>query len=80
MLDSMASRVAQAGEPFRLFFTPEDLAAELQRAGLQVVEDLDSAALTARYFAGRTDGLLIRGKAGRMCVASSDGIRAREVE
>ena len=71
MLDSMASRVAQAGEPFQLFFTPEELAAELQRAGMRVVEDLDSAALTARYFAGRTDGLLVRGKTARMCVAGS---------
>jgi methyltransferase (TIGR00027 family) len=69
MLDSLSARVAMAGEPFQLFFTPEQLAAELETLGLRVVEDLDGEALTARYFAGREDGLRLRGKAGRMCVA-----------
>ena len=71
MLDSMAERVALAGEPFQRFFTPETLVAELALAGLSVVEDLGSAALTARFFSGRTDGLLLRGQGGRMCVAKS---------
>ena len=53
MRDSMASRVADAGEPFRLFFTPETVAAELREAGLSVVEDLGGPALTERYLAGR---------------------------
>jgi hypothetical protein len=44
---------------------------ELSLAGLGVVEDLDSAALTTRFFRGRTDGLLLRGQGGRMCVAKS---------
>ena len=69
MLESLSSRVAQAGEPFRLFFTPDALEAELKLAGLEVIEDLDGPALTARYFAGRKDGLQLRGKAGRICVA-----------
>lgn len=77
MLDSLSARVAQAGEPFQLFFTPEQLAEELEWLGLRVVEDLDSTALTARYFAGRTDGLLLRGKGGRMCVAASTGAEVR---
>ena len=42
MHDSLAARVAQAGEPFRLYFTPQELAAELPRYGLAVVEDLGS--------------------------------------
>jgi methyltransferase (TIGR00027 family) len=71
MLDSLSARVALAGEPFQLFFTPEQLAEELEWLGLRVVEDLDSTALTARYLAGREDGLLLRGKAGRICVAAS---------
>ena len=75
MLDSLSARVAQAGEPFQLFFTPESLAAELELWGMRVVEDLDGAAMTTRYFAGRKDGLLLRGKAGRMCVAASTGER-----
>jgi len=73
MLDSLSARVAQAGEPFRLFYTPDALEAELALADLQVVEDLDSRALTARYFSGRTDGLALRGKAGRICVAQAAG-------
>ena len=69
MLDSLSSRVAQAGEPFRLFFTPETLETELKRAGLQVQEDLDGPALTRKLLAGRKDGLELRGRAGRICVA-----------
>jgi hypothetical protein len=52
-----------------LFFTPEQLAEELDGLDFGVVEDLDGAALTAKYFAGREDGLVLRGKAGRVCVA-----------
>jgi methyltransferase (TIGR00027 family) len=69
MLDSLSARVAQAGEPFQLFFTPQQLADELPRYDLTVVEELDSAALDARYLANRTDGLHLRGRAGRMCHA-----------
>jgi methyltransferase (TIGR00027 family) len=69
MLESLSSRVAQAGEPFRLFFTPESLEAELKIAGLKVAEDLDGPALNARFLAGRKDGLQLRGRAGRICVA-----------
>ena len=78
MLDSLSARVAMAGEPFQLFFTPEQLAEELERAGMRVVEDVDGEALTARYFAGRTDGLMLRGKGGRMCVAASVGAEVRD--
>jgi methyltransferase (TIGR00027 family) len=67
MLDSLSARVALAGEPFQLFFTPQSLAEELLRYDLEVVEDLDSDALNARYLANRPDGLHLRGKAGRLC-------------
>jgi hypothetical protein len=78
MLDSLSARVALAGEPFQLFFRPEQLAEELEWLGLRVVEDLDGAALTERYLAGRTDGLMLRGQAGRICVAAS--VEAASVE
>jgi len=74
MLDSMASRVAQAGEPFQLFFTPQALAKELEVAGLKVVEDLDGPAIHARYLEGRSDGLALRGRGGRICHARVGGI------
>jgi methyltransferase (TIGR00027 family) len=55
--DALASRVAAAGEPFRLFFTPHELDSELYRAGFHRIEQRDSDALNAAYFAGRSDGL-----------------------
>ena len=79
MLDSLSARVALAGEPFQLFFTPEQLAEELEWLGMRVVEDLGGEALTARYLAGRKDGLRLRGKAGRVCVAASVEAAAEEV-
>ena len=79
MHDSLSARVALAGEPFQLFFTPAQLAEELEWLGMRVVEDLDSTAMTARYLAGRKDGLLLRGRAGRICVAASVGAEAGEV-
>lgn len=71
MLDSLSARVALAGEPFQLFFTPEQLAEELEWLGMRVVEDLDAETLTGRYLAGRKDGLMLRGKGARMCIAAS---------
>lgn len=65
--DSMASRVALAGEPFQLFFTPQQMAAEL--AAFRDLEDLGSAELNARYFAGRTDNLKLLGAGGRIVSA-----------
>jgi len=53
----LAARVARAGEPFRLFFTPETLEAELRQAGFRRIELRHSEQLNALYFAGRADGL-----------------------
>lgn len=69
MHDSLAARVAQAGEPFQLFFTPRELEEQLRALGLRVVEDLGSEELNARYFQDRMDGLALRGTAGRLCHA-----------
>jgi methyltransferase (TIGR00027 family) len=66
-LDSLASRVKQAGEPFQLFFTPDAIAAEL--TAFQSTEDLGSTEINARYFANRTDQLAVRGTAGRLLSA-----------
>ena len=62
--DSLTSRVALAGEPFRLFFTPGEMAAELGAFG--TIEDLGAVEINARYFDGRSDGLRLRGSAGRV--------------
>lgn len=69
MHDSLAARVTKAGEPFQLFFTPEAVRSEMAAAAMSVVEDLGSGELTARYLAGRSDGLFLRGEAARICHA-----------
>lgn len=72
MLDSLSARVAQAGEPFQLFFTPQTLAEDLVRHGLTVMEDLEPAAIKTRYLSGRTDGLTLYGSAAHLCHARVD--------
>jgi len=57
--DRLSERVAAAGEPFRLFFAPEDLEAEIRRAGFQRIEQVDSTRLNELYFNNRADGLKI---------------------
>ena len=54
---ALSERVAAAGEPFRLFFTREQLERELRDAGFQGIEQVDSDDLNALYFADRKDGL-----------------------
>ncbi|HEY1803869.1 MAG TPA: SAM-dependent methyltransferase [Terracidiphilus sp.] len=54
---SLARRVARAGEPFQLLFTPEQLDGEFVRTGFSRFEQLGGAELNALYFAGRSDGL-----------------------
>ena len=55
--DALAGRVAAAGEPFQLFFTPQTLAGELLRAGFHRIEQVDSDGLNDLYFKNRADGL-----------------------
>jgi methyltransferase (TIGR00027 family) len=65
--DSLAARVQLAGEPFKLFFTPPEIAAELTAFGK--IEDLGSTEINVRYFANRTDNLKLLGSAGRFLSA-----------
>lgn len=65
--DSLASRVQLAGEPFQLFFTPAEIAAEFN--AFRNIEDLGSPEINARYFAHRSDALRLRGSAGRFLSA-----------
>jgi methyltransferase (TIGR00027 family) len=69
VLAGMSARVSAGGEPFTSFFEPRDLAAHLNAAGLQIVEDLGREEINARYFSGRTDGLMLRGRLGRVVIA-----------
>jgi methyltransferase (TIGR00027 family) len=65
--DSLASRVEKAGEPFQLFFTPPEIAAEL--SCFHSVEDLGADEINARYFIGRSDELKMRGSSVRFLSA-----------
>ncbi len=65
--DSLAERVALAGEPFQLFFTPAEIAAEL--TAFHHIEDLGSPEINARYFTDRTDRLATLGTAARILSA-----------
>ena len=61
--DSLASRVQLAGEPFQLFFTPQEIATEF--SAFHGIEDIGGAEINARYYNNRKDELRIRGSAGR---------------
>jgi methyltransferase (TIGR00027 family) len=55
--EELAKRVARAGEPFQLFFAPDELSTELHRAGFARSEQLGPDEINNLYFAQRTDGL-----------------------
>ena len=57
VFDTLAKRVADAGEPFRLFFAPDELEIELRSSGFRRIEQVDSERLNALYFQDRADGL-----------------------
>jgi methyltransferase (TIGR00027 family) len=65
--DMLAARVQSIGEPFQLFFTPAEMAAELRV--FHDLEDLNSTELNARYFANRTDQLSLSGRSGQIVSA-----------
>jgi methyltransferase (TIGR00027 family) len=66
----LAARVARAGEPFRLYFRPEELDGELRLAGFGRVEQWGSEELNAAYFRDRADGLrLPEGGPGMLATA-----------
>jgi methyltransferase (TIGR00027 family) len=47
------------GEPWKTYFDPPALVAEMRSLGLAEVTDFSSASLNERYFAGRKDGLKV---------------------
>ncbi len=69
--DSLASRVQLAGEPFQLFFTPDEIATELSSNGVAFhsIEDLGTPEINARYFIHRADNLKVLGSSGRLLSA-----------
>ncbi len=66
-LDSMSTRVAAAGEPFRLFFMPDEIHRRLTESGWDVLHDLDRDAINARYFS--QGNLHVLGSGGHLLAA-----------
>jgi methyltransferase (TIGR00027 family) len=67
--DAIAEPVAQAGEPFRLFFSPDAMQQELRRTGFTRIEELTSSQINDRYFRDRRDGLKLQGNVARLMTA-----------
>ena len=57
IFDRLAERVSAAGEPFRLFFLPDQLERELRTLGFNRVEHTSIDKLNELYFQDRADGL-----------------------
>jgi methyltransferase (TIGR00027 family) len=55
--DSLAHRVALAGEHFQSFFDPSSLKSSLTAMGFRQIEDIEPEEMNARYLQGRTDRL-----------------------
>jgi len=64
----MAKRVEAAGEPWRSFFTPQEMREVLRECGFSVIQDLGAFEINARYFADRLDRLRV-GAVGRIVTA-----------
>ncbi|MFL6604710.1 MAG: class I SAM-dependent methyltransferase [Steroidobacteraceae bacterium] len=56
-LDRAEKGARASGTPFISFFTPTEMLALAREAGFAELRHVSAAALTERYFAGRTDGL-----------------------
>ena len=65
--DELASRVESIGEPFRLFFSPDEVRSVL--SAFERIEDVDDKELNRLYFAERTDPLNLKGRSGHMIAA-----------
>ncbi len=57
VFDTLAKRVAAAGEPLQLFFTPEEIEREARVAGFSRIEQFDTDRMNATYLKDRADGL-----------------------
>ncbi len=69
-----AARGARAnGTPWLSFFEPEAMLALAREAGFAEVEHVSADALTARYFAGRADGLRLPSRSEELLVATVGG-------
>ena len=57
LLEMAMKGAAAAGTPFLSFFSPEEMPALAAKAGLKNAKIVTGDDITARYFAGREDGV-----------------------
>lgn len=70
-LERAVAGARASGTPFLSFFTPGEMVALAREAGFRGAEHVSAAALTARYFAGRSDGLRPPNNAEELVVATT---------
>jgi methyltransferase (TIGR00027 family) len=70
-LELAAKGARASGTPFISFFTPAEMVALAREAGFVEAWHVSAAALTLRYFAGRTDGLRPPSNAEELLVAAT---------
>ena len=69
-------RLRQIGEPWRSYFDPAELAAQLRTLGFRDVTDFTPDMMNERYFAGRDDGLKV-GTVGHV-MRAVNGVGSRD--
>jgi methyltransferase (TIGR00027 family) len=70
-LELAAQGARASGTPFISFFTPAEMVALAREAGFVEARHISAAALSERYFAGRTDGLCPPSNAEELLVAAT---------
>ncbi len=70
-IERAAAGARANGTPFLSFFWPPEIVALARAAGFASAEHVSAEALTARYFAGRTDGLAPPRNAEELLVATT---------
>lgn len=73
-IEAAARGARENGTPWRSFFTPTELVALARTAGFVHVRHVSAEALTARYFAGRNDGLRLPRNSEELLVASTQAL------
>jgi methyltransferase (TIGR00027 family) len=69
-------KLIAGGEPTRSRYDPAALSNELLLLGFGAVDSLDGAAINARYFAGRSDGLRVGNRSALLLAAVPRGVQA----
>lgn len=70
-IERAAAGARANGTPFISFFTPAEMLALAEECGLAAAEHVSAAALAARYFADRTDGLRPPNNSEELLVATT---------